>query len=445
MLNKIMRKYIIIVLMIANIFLPVSHAGAQDDLFEIGIELQISSQGMDCNYQSEDFAKFTFNFEYPKLIITPDKNPFVAFIDENSNKLVISKISDGESKIILSTTSFGGLAWEKWPIIFTRENNLYFAIYSGYYPSPVKKKIKIFLLDKETGQMNLHDEQIFDGDKRCQLWGIDEYHDQLLLVGNCNYICLKYLPTVLLGGNPTYYQNALFIINKDSTLTKQPIEESGCYNVHNQEYSIGDYQGMSAVWIRETRGLIKKKDEILYSEITDGNKWSNPLKLYSLSFENTTDYNRLNISLASSGKTAFVLWRDIKKGVFLSEIQNGTKSETLKIADIKDIKIDYSEPMAIASTVKVASDNSGNVYTLWVNNSGKDYKLFFKFRIGGKWSTEVIVNQGLGYLRLPDMKIDNEGNVHISYIRSSNSTKPRDEFSCYYMNLVRHNKVEIKR
>lgn len=437
---NILKKCIIIFLMMVGLLL-VSSAECQMNIFEIGIEKKISSQDMDCNYRSEDYGKYSFNFEYPKLIITQDREPLVAFLDIKSTKLIITEISDKETKILSNIPAFGSLFWKKWPIIFIKGSKTYFAVYSGYHPSSESQLIKLYLLDRETGKLNLQDEKIFTGDKRCELWGIYPYHDNFMLIGSCNYICLRYLPSVLMGGNPTYYQNASFILDGPQKLLRQPIEEQGCHNVFKQSYNVSESSGIQATWVRETKGLGLQYDRIIYySTNKDGTKWSPPAELYSV--KDTKNSDHLNdLSLSSVSDSTFILWQDIREGIFFSEIRNGIRIETLKISDIKKMDIPSQEPLPAASTIKVASDNSGNVYALWTKNSGKDYTLYFKARIGGQWKPEVIINQGPGYLKLPDMKIDKEGRVHITYIKSINPNEPHGKYGCFYIKLEQREKV----
>ena len=154
----------------------------------------------------------------------------------------------------------------------------------------------------------------------------------------------------------------------------------------------------------------------------------------------TDPYNTIDIlSQASFGNTAFIVWQDLKKGIFFTEIRDGVKKENVKIGNI--IKpVGYNHSPRGASDIKIASDNKGNIYVLWAQNSGSDYQLFLKARIDGKWTEESIINKGDGYLNLPDMKIDNKGTIHITYVKPLNPHEPRKtssggKYGCYYMKL----------
>jgi hypothetical protein len=412
-----------------------SGAECQLNIYSIGAERKISSQDMDCLYLSEDYGRHGFNFQYPKLIDMQGRDPLIAFLDVKSTKLIVAEVIDNENKIMSVIPGYGRFGWEKWPIIFLQDRKIYLAIYSGYYPAPEEKRIKLYLLDRETGQLILQDEKIFSRDTRCESWGIVPFRDQFMLIGSCNYICLRYLPSVLMGGDPTYYQNASFLLDGTPKPVRQPIEEQGCHNVFKQSYGVSEVAGIQSAWIRETKGLSLKHDEIIYySTNRDGTKWSHPTELYAV--KDTEKSSHLNdLSLASAGNAAFVLWQNMTEGIFFSEIKNGGKSEPLRLSNFKRAELSAQDPLPAASTIKVASDVNNNAYALWARNSGKDYKLYLKARIGMQWTSEVIINQGPGYLKLPDMKVDEKGNIHITYIKSINPNEPRGKYGCFYMKL----------
>ena len=135
------------------------------------------------------------------------------------------------------------------------------------------------------------------------------------------------------------------------------------------------------------------------------------------------------------------MWQDRVKGIFFTEIRDDKIIETTKISDIKKIDI-FEEPLRLASTLKITSDKYGNAYALWAQNTGRDYQLFFKARINGKWMDEIVINRGSGYIKLPDIKVDNMGTIHISYTKSINPNEPRrtigvGKYGCFYLKLER--------
>lgn len=181
---------------------------------------------------------------------------------------------------------------------------------------------------------------------------------------------------------------------------------------------------------------------IYFSTNKNGTNWSAPIELYSVTnVELINGYisNHINnLSLASYGSSSFLLWQDREKGLFFSEMNNGNRIELTQLSDRKEVN--FIQTLAIASTVKIAADNDGNAYVLWVQNSGQDYKLYFKARIDRQWTPDIIINQGSGHLTLPDMKVDKEGNIHITYIKSVNPEKAYKtigeiKYGCFYIKL----------
>lgn len=433
--------------------LLVPGAEAQMNFFKIGLEKKISSQDMDCNYQNEDHWKFTYNFEYPKLILTNNDNPIVAFVDEKSKNIFLTEISNQEVNNLYTQSSHDVESWRRWPIIFEKENKIYFALLledSRKWTS----EVKVFLFDRENKKLNLEEDKVFKIGTRCHLWGIYPYKSNFMLIGNCSYICLRHIPLFLLGSPPYFQHNASFILdsneNSEKELARQSIEGQGCYSVYNQVYDISMSGMIQSAWVRNTTSVGIKHDEIIYlSTNKDGTQWSPPIELYSVKdVELINGYISVhinNLSIASYGSSSFLLWQDREKGIFFSELNNGKRIEFTQITDRKEV--DFIQTLAVASTIKVTADNVGNAYVLWIQNSGRDYKLYFKARIDGQWTPEVIINQGPGHLTLPDMKADKEKNIHITYIKSVNPEKAYKtigeiKYGCFYMKLER--KDEIK-
>ena len=429
---NISLKCLLIFPVVLGFFLSVPHAEAQVNLFKIEAEREISSLHMNCNYENEDLIAFSYNFEYPMIIMRNGNEPLVVFIDEQSNTLLFTNISDMLPHVVYSShLIFGKANGERWPIVIAKKNKLYLNIYEGNNSSEMMR-IKLFQIDEKRWEVNHRDKMVFSLDDGCGFWGVFPYAEEYMVIGQCSSVCLKKLPGILLGGNPTVLRNAAFILDNKQKLIRQPIEED-CHNISKQEYEISDSNTMHAVWVQD-KGGIKFEYVIRYSNNSNGREWAQPINLYSVSFKGMMDIDRPSISMASSGDSAFVLWQDMKKGIFLAEIAHGNKVNTVTISEKKKGSLSQ-EPMVFASTIKVASNKSGNVFVLWAQNSGKEYKLYFKARIDEKWSSEIIINQGLGYLKLPDMKVDEKGKVHIVFIKSTDLGEPNGRYGCFYMSL----------
>ncbi|KFZ44878.1 hypothetical protein DS62_10360 [Smithella sp. SC_K08D17] len=439
---NILNKCINIFFTVWMFFLSVSATEARMNLFNIGHEKQISAPDMDCNYRIEDHWKSTYNFEYPKIVTINNGSPLIAFVDEKSENIFLTEISSQDIKILYNQPSHDLNSWRRWPIIFANENKIYFALFSDDV-SVLSRRVKMYLFDRGNKKLNLEEDKIFKIEGRCNLWGIYPYHTDFMLIGRCNYIALRYIPTLLLGGLPEFHHNASFILNsnKDSgeKLTRQSIEEQGCYKVFNQVYDVSTTGSIQAAWVRNTTTLGLKHDETIYlSTNKDGVQWSPPIELYSVKNTEIINQQINNLSLASYGNSSFLLWQDREKGIFFSELKNGNKIELTPISDMKEI--DSIQPMAVASTIKVTADNDGNAYVLWIKNTGSGYKLYFKARINGQWTPELIINEGPYSVKLPDMKVDKEGRVHITYIKSINPNKPSGKYGSFYMMLERQDK-----
>jgi hypothetical protein len=422
-------------------------AEAQMNFFKIGIEKQISSPDMNLTYLGGGKSIFTYNYEYPKLIMDRDGNPLIAFIDEKSAKLYLADFLDQQVRILYSQPSHDEKSEWRWPIIFEKDNKIYFAVFSEDV-SWLDSRIKVYLFDRENKKLNLEEDKVFKLSTRCALWGIYPYNRNYVLIGNCSYFALRDIPTRMFSALPTFYHNASFLFDSNTkALTRQSIEEPGRYHVYNQVYDISASRIIYAAWVRNTTTLGVKHDEIVYlSANKDGTNWAPPIELYSV--KNVEAINGYishyinNISLASYVNSSYVLWQDREKGIFFSEIKNGKKSELTQISDRKNITI-----FPNASTLKVASDNDGNAYALWIENSESDFKLQFKARLDGQWTQGLIINQGLGSVSSPDMKVDKKGNIHITYIKLVNPHEIRktlgdDKYGCFYMKLERQDKKD---
>jgi hypothetical protein len=422
-----------------TVYVPVCIAKDMNYIFKAHNEIKISSAAMNCNYQLEDHAKNIFNFEYPKIISVKDAVPLVAFIDESMGQLTFADIISNKNRIVKQFPGFGKYNWERWPIIFTIENKIYLAVRSKIPRESEKERIKIFLYQPENKELLLKDDIIVNRIKRCTFNGIYPFLNNYLMVGACNYICERYLYTILSTTNfPVFYHNASFSLDKNNTLEKQSIEEEGCFSDRKREYAVPTSGTIYTAWFRNTGATTPQHDEILlYSINKDGRKWEKPTELYAV--KDTTSYYQLNnLSLASTKDAAFLLWQDPEKGIFFAEIRDDKAPHITLISEMKQVKGDEIDSLELASTIKITADDDGNVYALWIINDDYNYQLFFKSRINGQWAKEQIINHGFGLLKLPDMKVDKKGIVHITFIKSADQKDPRyGKFDCYYMALER--------
>lgn len=422
-------------------------AEKQENLFKVENELQISTDDMDCNYQikTEEFGKRAYNFEYPKLIVNDGSDPLIAFVDEKSDKLIFAEIVNHDVRNVYSLPSSQEHRYQRWPVVFSKGNQTYFSLFSENDKKSYRK-IKIFLFDSINKKLQLQKEEPFNTNQPCDVWGVYPYKKNFMIISTCSDICWYRAPRLLFHGEAIFFHNASFNLGGNKKLSRQSIENKGCYSVYKQAYDSSISGTIHAAWVRfdKSSGRYSHDEIVNYSSNKDGNKWEPHVEIYSaknIGIDAEPYHQIEDLSLASFGKSAFILWQDVKSGIFFTEIRDGIKKDDLKISNIIQ-PVDYNDPLGDASDIKIASDHKGNVYALWTQNSGRDYRLFIRARIDGKWTEEIIINKGDGYLKLPDMKIDNKGAVHITYIRSVHPYEPRKtqwggRFGCYYMKLMR--------
>ena len=388
------------------------------------------------DYESEDYGKNFHNFEYPKLVMLDSDEPLVAYIEEHEKKLIFTKILDEGFQIVYNLSHFDKRYWE-WPIITVRNGRIYLALIPPIGPSDNHDRMQVFLLDTASGQLTSHREWTADLKKDHSVTGLYPYGDRFIGTASYSQICLHYLPFLVFGKMFVFHHNSSFVLDDKDVSKPQPIDHRGCFSAQEAEYAVSDSGWIHGAWIRDTSAAFPPHDETIYYSYTkDGFAWEDPIELYTI--RDTSIHGQLeHVSLASGGSSALLLWRDIESGIFFSEMKDGKEVESVKISDIRKMKIP-SEPLWSASSIKVAADSRGNAYCLWVQNTGREYRLYFKARINGKWTPGLIVNSGTGYVKLPDMKIDKRGKIHVVYLKSRYPEEARPvKFDCYYMAIER--------
>jgi hypothetical protein len=139
--------------------------------------------------------------------------------------------------------------------------------------------------------------------------------------------------------------------------------------------------------------------------------------------------------MASYQDSVFLVWQDINRGIYFAEVKDGIKKEVTLISDMTSVN---KTRKAIGERysnwgTRITVDSAGNVYVLWVSNSGSNYSVHLTTRINEKWVEEIVVCSGLGYVTLPDMKVDKDGVIHLVYVKETSTT----DSGCYYAKLIR--------
>jgi hypothetical protein len=414
--------------------------------YNIYDEIKISSNEMNCDYSLEDYRRLSYDFEYPKLIIKEKGSPIIVFVDENSNELVFVEISGKSITIINSIPSFGENLFEKWPVVFEKEDEIHLAVMKKIL---INKKwqyqVRLLLLEGHNRfslkkEYLLTHEEVIDDSFLSGIYPYSKVDNKFIAVG---WFYKSYFhPLSLFSGDfPTFKKNFSLIWGNNKNIIYNPIEEKGWFGAYKRVYAISDSEIVHSAWIRNTSrvGLSSKHNEAVYysenSENKDEIEWKKPLEIYSVKGTEEIDQIR-NLSLSSHGHSAFLLWQDIEQGFYFAEIKDGIQYEISKISDIKHVKLasetpKYIESLYGASTTKVAVDHNGNVYALWAWNSELKYHIFLKSRVNGKWTQTIVINSGFGTVKLPDLKVVEKGIIHVVYIKET----PKEKYACYYLKI----------
>lgn len=439
-----------VILLIVSFVIPnIVYAENIKDEFKISDEMLLSSPQMNCNYSWENPTKTYFNFEYPKLIIKKNGELIVAFIDEVEKILIFCDINELSSDLKKVLPRHGDGPYDGWPIIFTQGDDIYLTQINNIILNKTKKysyEVKINLWDDKDNKATFIKDISLSADiinelheKFGHLSGIYPYDVELnnfLIVGG--FEVSHFHPGAIFSGEfPTFDKNFSITLKNNEIGLFKTIEEKGWFSALRRAYEISESGTMHAAWIRDTSriGLSTKHDEaVYYSQNKDGKDWTKPLELYSV-MQTETKYHIKDLSIATYGKKVFLMWVDSENGCFFREIADGIPLETIKISSTgltHDSTKVFLEPLFGLSMLKIAVDKIGNIYTLWVENSGVEYRIMLRSLISDKWTQTIVVKSGRGTVKLPDMKVDGKGNVHVTYIKG---LKVGDKFGCYYIKL----------
>ena len=405
-------------------------ATKQNQKFIIGKEIKVSSPHMNCDYWH---MKDAYTFEYPKIFLLEDDRPFIAFIDDISHKLIITDVSVSNSASVISYPIFEKDSKEEWPILFVKDDVLHLARISDERSSDYNT-MYVFSLNRELKKLYPHKEVVFERNKRCRLYSLYPMNGKFMLVGDYMYFCGRYWLYMFLGGDPTYRQHISFTLEQDKVSSMQKIEEDECVSAAYVDYAVSPSGRSYSAWIRwaHDRLGLKHDESVVYSMNQDGNGWSNPVELYSV--KDTEEFWQLNnLSVTSSGDSLFIVWRDIRNGIYFTETKEGHKHHAIKIADESRVG-KSSRSFYPDATMKVTSDGSSNVYVVW-SYDGNGKELLFKARIDGQWTENMTIVRSSRALKQPDIKVDKRGSIHITYIREDYTGDAKRSYSCYYVKI----------
>ena len=381
-------------------------------------EIQISTKDMMCDYSYEDHIKLFFNFDYPKILITDNESPIVAFVDEQSEKLIFAEVSETGVNYLKIMSPFGGRDdWRRWPVIFIKDDKIYIAIKkeNKWYE---RRGVNIFTMDRETREISLYKDVTPVESGAFYSTDIYPFNDSYVIVGNGYTSCWRDIGSLFTKGHMVTYEKKYSQRWGNKVGHERQIIDGGCFNAERPAYSVSSSGVFHSAWIRNTTRQeisLEFDDTVFYAENKTGDKWSTPLKLYPIEISDKKRFIK-DLSMAHYKHSTFVLWCDASKGYFFAEIQNGELVEVKQIMDIRTFSDGYPLPRSLEA--KITSDSNGNIYCLMSVQYGPrwdDGQLILKARINGKWLDGIVITDDVA--RLPDIKVDKKGGIHIAYIK----------------------------
>ena len=266
---KILISQVMILLMFFAVPISVCGAEKKENVFKAENELKISIDDMDCNYHSEDRSKTFYNFEYPKMITNDGSNPLIAFIDEKSDRLIFVEIANRDVKIEYSLSSSKEHSYQKWPIISSKGNQIYFSYFSDV-DAKSGEKIKIFLFDSNNNKLYL--QKVEPLQIPCYPWGVYPSKDNFMVIGTCSDFCWHRLPLLRFHGEAIYFHNASFNLGGNKKLSRQSIEDKGCYHVWSPVYDSSTSGTIHAAWcsVNKIDSGATHDETVYYSQIRTG-------------------------------------------------------------------------------------------------------------------------------------------------------------------------------
>lgn len=415
--------------------------------YKVFNEMRISSKEMSCNYSMEGFRILDFSFEYPKIIITERQNPIVAFIDENSNKLVFVEINGQHAKIISKIDSFREEIYrrDRWPFVFYHQNEINLAVLAQEHQ---KKKeptyhFQIYALNADENRLELRRDIHMKKDENT----LEIYKQNASLEGIFPLSATKHIlfgrftdfhfhPGGLISGDfPKFTKTFSLIWDGDKIGQYQKIEKDGWFGAVNNVY-VGTSGVIHCAWVRDTSRVSfssKHTKTVCYSVKKNNSRWTEPIELYEIE---TTEYTRIqNLSISCNKSKTYIVWEDKIKGVYFAEIgADDKKIDKSQIKQLSSLENGATTHWGL-SRLKIVADQKGDVFVVWIESSwtrtSRTYRVIFRARIDDKWLPSNIVSEGEGLAQQCDIEIDKNENIHITYIKQN----PRDSYGCYYLRL----------
>jgi hypothetical protein len=250
---------------------------------------------------------------------------------------------------------------------------------------------------------------------------LDKEGKRLLFTGTFKDTHLSHGLLPLVPDPQHFTKSCAAIYEKGQMPLFKRIEEQGPFHVHRTDLCLDAAGSIHAAWIR--RGY-PKGDAVVYSVWDAGQAWSKPTFL--------TSAGRgwhLDVAVTTSDRKCYVLWAVDKDGFFTSSIESGKPTKTVRIGEWEGFDSALVEGLSMldyAPCCSLTADNRGMLGAIWALNkrmerkypNGRvDHRIIVKFMRDGQWKDSVVVSEGTGLVRAPNLVLDNFGNMHITYLK----------------------------
>lgn len=398
-------------------------------------EVVISSQEDNCDYMY--YNKKTFN--YPKIKKIRD-NVFVYYFDATKNSILkknIENLTAGRAEYIYSDRNeMSGSV----PMLQIENNITSFLLLSK---KDGGKECEYSIKEYEPGEkkwVTKNDISLCEKNKQKKIH-IDKImpfkNDSSSFLATGYYTEYFFKPIAIFSGEfPSFTKNFSISFRDQAVGDLQKIEDDGRFGGSDSFiYEQSEYGEFYSAWIRNNKHIAITNntwfESICLSKKIGYAKWDNPKVIYTINNINI-DPQLKNLSIATCGKSLFVIWEDSSAGILFADINNDIIAKPIIISGNKYItalspNYNQSDFLWNMHTSKIVVGENGDIYVLWIQNIGKMHKIALSIRRGLKWEEPLIISEDIGPVKLPDILIDENNKVHITYIK-----KYDGRWDCYY-------------
>jgi len=181
----------------------------------------------------------------------------------------------------------------------------------------------------------------------------------------------------------------------------------GIHGAYTPDISIDGFGGAHLVWIKRAFN----NSVVWYSfnpNPTMENKWISPI---AVSYKTSVDFCWPKVASDNNGN-AYVVWEDNSTGnreIFFRKKINGVW-ETIE-------NISQTSGISIRPAIAVEK-STGNIYVVWQEKVG-DWEIFFRAFQNGQWSEPINLTNNSSQSIYPNIWVDNSGGIHVVYADNS--------------------------